>query len=59
MNGLRGLLYEFGVLLPGGRRAGLKGLQASRAQIDAAVPAPMRALMDGQLEMLSWIEPAH
>lgn len=56
VNGLRGLLYEFGVLLPGGRRAGLKGLQASRAQIDAEVPAPMRALMDGQLEMLGWIE---
>jgi transposase len=56
VNGLRGLLYEFGVALPGGRRAGLKAIVASRAQLDAALPAPMCALIDGQFEMLGAIE---
>lgn len=42
VNGLRGLLYEFGVVLPGGRQAGLKAIRASRGQLDAGLPAPMR-----------------
>jgi len=56
VNTLRGLLYEFGVVLPGGRQAGLKAITASRAQLDAALPAPMRQLIDGQFEMLGQIE---
>jgi len=56
VNGLRGLLYEFGVLLPGGRQAGVKALAASRAEIDAKVPVLMHALIDGQLAMLRQIE---
>lgn len=56
VNGLRGLLYEFGVVLPGGRQAGLKAIAASRAQLDAALPAPMRELIDGQFGMLATIE---
>lgn len=56
VNGLRGLLYEFGVVLPGGRQAGLKAIAASRGQLDAALPEPMRALIDGQFEMLGAIE---
>jgi transposase len=55
-NGLRGLLYEFGVLLPGGRQAGVKALGASRAEIDAKVPVLMHGLIDGQLQMLRQID---
>jgi transposase len=56
VNGLRGLLYEFGVVLPGGRQAGLKAITTNRAQLDAVLPAPMRELIDGQFEMLGAIE---
>lgn len=56
VNGLRGLLYEFGVLLPGGRQAGVKALGAHRAEIDAKVPVVMHGLIDGQLMMLRQIE---
>jgi transposase len=56
VNGLRGLLYEFGAVLPGGRQAGLKAIATSRAQLDAALPAPMRELIDGQFEMLAVVD---
>jgi hypothetical protein len=52
VNALRGLLYEFGVVLPGAKKAGLKALGAHRAQIDAKVPETMRRLIDGQLDTL-------
>lgn len=52
INALRGLLYEFGVVLPGGKQVGLKALSVRRAQIDTQVPAPMQRLIDGQLAML-------
>jgi transposase len=55
LNSLRGLLYEFGVVLRGGRKAGLKGLREQRAAIDEQLPAPMRTLVDGQLRMLEHI----
>ncbi len=55
-NALRGLLYEFGVVLPGGKNAGLKALGAHRAEIDAKVPALMSRLIDGQLATLEDIE---
>ena len=42
VNGLRGLLYEFGVVLPGGRQAGLKAISAARAEIERAVPVLTR-----------------
>jgi len=53
VNGLRGLLY--GWCCPG-RQAGLKAIAASRGQLDAGLPEPMRALIDGQFEMLGAIE---
>ena len=56
VNALRGLLYEFGVLLPAGRQAGVKGIRASRAELDAMLPAPMRELIDGQLAMLGQVD---
>jgi len=52
VNALRGLLYEFGVVLPGGKQAGLNALGTHRAQIDAKVPDTMRRLIDGQLDTL-------
>jgi transposase len=55
VNALRGLLYEFGVVLRGGRQAGLKSLREQRAAIDAQIPAPMRTLVDGQLQTLQQI----
>jgi transposase len=55
INSLRGLLYEFGVALPKGRRSGLKALREQRAQIDAQLPAPMRRLIDIQLQALGEI----
>lgn len=58
INALRGLLYEFGVVLPGGKHAGLKALGANRAAIDARVPATMQRLVDGQFATLKDIEHA-
>jgi len=56
VNALRGLLYEFGVVLPGGKKAGLRALRAHRAQIDEQLPAPMQRLVDVQLRALADIE---
>lgn len=55
VNSLRGLLYEFGVVLRGGRQAGLKALSEQRAAIDEQLPATMRTLVDGQLQTLGQI----
>lgn len=55
VNSLRGLLYEFGVVLRGGRRAGLKALAEQRSAIDEQIPATMRTLVDGQLNTLEQI----
>lgn len=55
VNSLRGLLYEFGVVLRGGRKAGLKALAAQRAAIDEQIPTLMRSLVDGQLQTLGHI----
>jgi transposase len=56
VNALRGLLYEFGVVLPGGKQAGLKALQDNRASVDARLPASMVRLVDEQLRALHEIE---
>jgi transposase len=55
VNALRGLLYEFGVVLRGGRQAGLKALAEQRVVIDEQIPVPMRELVDGQLRTLAQI----
>lgn len=55
-NMLRSLLYEFGVVLPGGKKAGLKTISARRAQIDDQLPQAMRRLVDLQLEALKGVE---
>jgi len=56
VNALRGTLYEFGVILPGGKNVGLKALGAQRAEIDAQLPAAVQRLIDGQLATLKDIE---
>jgi transposase len=56
INMLRGLLYEFGVSLPGGKKAGLKTIGARRSDIDNQLPQLMRRLVDLQLETLKDVE---
>ena len=56
INMLRGLLYEFGVVLPGGKKAGLKTMSARRAQIEDQLPQLMSRLVDLQLETLKGVE---
>lgn len=56
LNMLRGLLYEFGVVLPGGKKAGLKTIAVKRADIDDKLPPLMRGLVDLQLEALKGVE---
>ena len=55
VNALRGLLYEFGVVLRGGRQAGLKALAEQRAAVDAQLPEAMCRLVDGQLHSLKQV----
>lgn len=56
INALRGLLYEFGVVLPRGKEVGLKTLAARRAEFDAQLPALMQRLVDQQLAALRQLE---
>ena len=56
INALRGLLYEFGVVLPKGKRAGLRTLAERRADIDAKLPTAMVAILNGQLEALQELD---
>lgn len=56
INMLRGLLYEFGVVLPGGKKAGLNAMGVKRADIDDQLPPLMRRLVDLQLEALKGVE---
>jgi transposase len=56
VNALRGTRYEFGVILPGGKNAGLKALGAHRAEVDVQVPELVQRLVDGQLATLKDIE---
>jgi transposase len=56
VNALRSLLYEFGIVLPRGKRVGMKHLAEHRAQIDAQLPATMVRLLNDQLLALQDIE---
>lgn len=56
INALRGLLYEFGVALHGGRKAGLKALVQQRAQLDEQLPSTVNCLVKSQLEMLTQVQ---
>lgn len=52
VNQLRGLLYEFGIALRGGRQAGLEQIRARMAELEQTVPA---ILMDAIKEQLGRI----
>ena len=56
MNQLRGLLYEFGVTLKGGRQAGLAEIQQRMAELEEMVPGMLFEAVKGQLERLDAIE---
>ena len=56
LNALRGLLYEFGVVLPKGRSTFCRNVAEHRAQIDAQLPAVMQHLLDAQLQALRDID---
>jgi transposase len=56
INSLRGLLYEFGVVLPQGREAALKKLANERAQIDPQLPALLVGLLNEQLRALQELQ---
>ena len=56
LNQLRGLLYEFGVTLKGGRQAGLSEMQQRMAEIEETVPGILFEAVKEQLQRLSDIE---
>ncbi len=56
INALRGLLVEFGVALPQGKKAGLSALAEQRAQLDAVLPVIMVNLVNEQLRALAELD---
>ena len=56
LNALRSLMYEFGVVLPGGRQVGVKAIGERHTQIDAQLPALMQRALDTQLAALKDVE---
>jgi transposase len=58
LNCLRGLLYEFGIVLPKGPAAAIKALAAQRERLEQAVPAAMVRAVQLQLDMFAGCEHA-
>ena len=56
INAMRGLLYEFGVVLPKGREIGIGEIAQRRVAIDAMLPPTMIRLLDEQLRTIREIE---
>jgi transposase len=56
VNALRGLLYEFGVVLPKGRKVALRDLAERRAAAQEKLPAVMLRLLERQCEALRDID---
>lgn len=56
VNGLRGLLYEHGIVLRKGRQAGLAELRSRGAELERALPALLWQAVQGQLERLECLE---
>ena len=52
LNALRGLLYEFGVVLPKGRAAACNWIAEHRARLDTQLPPQMQRLLEMQLQAL-------
>lgn len=55
-NMLRGLLYEFGICLPKGRKLAWKELAQQRPQLEAQLPALVTRMLDAQLQALRAID---
>lgn len=56
VNQLRGLLYEFGITLKGGRQAGLAEMQQRMAELEQTVPGMLFEAIKEQLHRLDDIE---
>ena len=56
INALRGLLYEFGVVLPKGKQAGLRVLAEQLAQLEHTLPAPVITLALHQLAAIRQLD---
>ncbi len=56
VNQLRGLLYEFGITLKGGRQAGLAEIQQRMAELEEIVPGMLFEAIKEQLQRLNDIE---
>jgi transposase len=56
VNQLRGLLYEFGVTLKGGRQAGLLEMQQRMAELEETVPGMLFEAIKEQMQRLAEIE---
>jgi transposase len=56
VNQLRGLLYEFGITLKGGRQAGLAEMQQRMAELEQTVPGMLFEAIKEQLQRLADIE---
>ena len=52
MNQLRGLLYEFGVTLKGGRQAGLAEMKQRMVELEETIPGMLLEAIRGQLKRL-------
>lgn len=56
INALRGLLYEFGLVLPKGKRAGMRTLRERRAEIDENLPPAVVRILEDQLSALQQLD---
>lgn len=56
VNQLRGLLYEFGITLKGGRQAGLAEIQQRMAELEEIVPGMLFDAVKEQLKRLDEVE---
>jgi len=58
VNQLRGLLYEFGITLKGGRQAGLAEMKQRLAELEQTVPGMLLEAVKEQLQRLDEVEVA-
>ena len=56
VNQLRGLLYEFGISLKGGRQAGLAEIRSRMAELDESVPGLLMSALQDCLQRLSMLD---
>ncbi|MDP3884318.1 IS110 family transposase [Hydrogenophaga sp.] len=56
LNALRGLLYEFGLIAPKGRKVLLRWIAEHRAGMEAQLPPLMVQLLDDQLQALAQLQ---